>query len=75
MAELLEKVIAAVAKLNPEEQEQVAAWIFQQLEGQRSPLTIEDLGWTPEEAKQIRAQFGLFAEDWDDPAMDVYNDL
>jgi hypothetical protein len=38
-------------------------------------LTIEDLGWTPEQAAQLRAQFGIFAEDWDDTSMDVYDDL
>jgi hypothetical protein len=36
-------------------------------------LTIEDLGWTPEYAQAVRARLASFAEDWDDPAMDVYN--
>lgn len=38
-------------------------------------LTIEDLSWTQEQAAQLRAQFAVFAEDWDDANMDVYNDL
>ncbi len=30
-------------------------------------------GWTREEARSIRARLSAWAEDWDDPAMDVYN--
>ena len=41
--------------------------------GSKSQLTIEDLGWTPEYAQVVRARLASFAEDWDDPAMDVYN--
>ena len=37
------------------------------------PLTIDDLGWTPQQALEIRARLSSFAEDWDDPGMDVYN--
>jgi hypothetical protein len=36
-------------------------------------LTIADLGWTEEQAAEIRAQLASFAEDWDDPAMDIYD--
>lgn len=38
-------------------------------------LTIDDLGWTTEDAARIRAQLAAFAEDWDDPTMDVYDDV
>lgn len=41
----------------------------------QGPLTIADLGWTPEQAAAIRAQLAAFADDWDDPAMDVYDEL
>jgi len=41
----------------------------------KKSLTIDDLGWTKEQAIAVRGLFGSFAEDWDDPAMDVYNDL
>lgn len=37
------------------------------------PVTIRHLGWTSEEAAEIRASLVSFAEDWDDPAMDVYD--
>jgi len=37
-------------------------------------LTIGDLGWTREEATYVRGMFGSFAEDWDDPSMNVYDD-
>jgi hypothetical protein len=37
-------------------------------------LTIRELGWTREEAAKVRAQLASFAVDWDDPAMDVYNE-
>jgi hypothetical protein len=38
-----------------------------------SQLMIEDLGWPPEYAQAVRARVASFTEDWDDPAMDVYN--
>lgn len=41
----------------------------------RKPLTIDDLGWTREQAAIIRGLFGAIADDWDDPSMDVYDDL
>lgn len=41
----------------------------------RSLLTISDLGWTRDQALAIRGQLASFAEDWDDPAMDVYDEL
>ena len=37
-------------------------------------LTIRDLGWTRESAREVRAKLGTFAADWDDPSMDVYNE-
>jgi len=37
-------------------------------------LTIRDLGWTKEEAMRVRAQLATFAPDWDDPAVDIYNE-
>ncbi|MCY3020135.1 MAG: hypothetical protein NTW87_14045 [Planctomycetota bacterium] len=40
----------------------------------RRALTIHDLGWTKEIARDVRSQLASFAEDWDDPAMDVYNE-
>ena len=36
-------------------------------------LTIHDLGWTREHAREIRAKLSTFAMDWDDPSMDIYN--
>lgn len=41
----------------------------------RSPLLIKDLGWTPEQIAEARFAFSSFQEDWDDPAMEVYDDL
>ena len=45
---------------------------------QRGPLTgkrltIRDLGWTREHAREVRAKLATFAVDWDDPSMDIYN--
>lgn len=34
---------------------------------------IADLGWTPEHAAQLRWRLRTFADDWDDPEMDVYD--
>ena len=38
-------------------------------------LTIHDLGWTRERAREVRARLATFAVDWDDPIMDVYNEV
>lgn len=40
-------------------------------------IPIADLGWTPEYAAQVRAMFVMtgWAEDWDDPDMEDYDDL
>jgi len=37
-------------------------------------LTIHDLRWTRERAREVRARLATFAVDWDDPTMDVYNE-
>jgi len=37
-------------------------------------LTIHDLGWTREHAREVRAKLATFAMDWDDPSMDIYNE-
>ncbi|MGH2535080.1 MAG: hypothetical protein ACRDJW_22690 [Thermomicrobiales bacterium] len=36
---------------------------------------ITDLGWTIDEAAETRNRLGAFADDWDDPTMDVYDDM
>jgi hypothetical protein len=38
-------------------------------------LTIDQLGWTPEEAAAIRASLSAFAPDWDHPSMSIYDGL
>jgi len=48
-------------------------------QGKRVPwagkkLTIRDLGWTRERAREVRAKLATFAMDWDDPSMDIYNE-
>ena len=37
--------------------------------------TVQSLGWTKEEALETYYKFRAFAEDWDDPAMEVYDDI
>jgi hypothetical protein len=37
--------------------------------------TIHDLGWSTEQAARVRAQLSSFADDWDSPEMNIYNDL
>ena len=37
-------------------------------------LSIHDLGWSRERAREVRAKLATFATDWDDPSMDVYNE-
>jgi hypothetical protein len=36
---------------------------------------ISELGWTREQAASLRHQLAAWAEDWNDPAMDVYDAL
>ena len=40
----------------------------------KNKLTIRDLGWTRERAREVRAKLTTFAADWDDASMDVYNE-
>ena len=40
----------------------------------KKKLTIRDLGWTRERAREVRAKLASFAADWDDPRMDIYNE-
>jgi hypothetical protein len=40
----------------------------------KNKLTIRDLGWTRERAREVRAKLTTFAVDWDDASMDVYNE-
>jgi len=40
----------------------------------KKKLTIRDLGWTRERAREVRAELASFAADWDDPRMDIYNE-
>jgi hypothetical protein len=37
-------------------------------------LTIRDLRWTRERAREVRAKLATFAVDWDDPSMDIDNE-
>jgi hypothetical protein len=39
----------------------------------KTPLRIEQLGWSREDAADVRARLHSFAADWDDPDMDVYD--
>lgn len=38
------------------------------------PIDLRALGVSEAEAAEMRWRFGAGAADWDDPAMDVYND-
>jgi uncharacterized protein (DUF433 family) len=39
------------------------------------PRTLAELGWTKEQAASVREQLQPFADDWDDPSMDIYDAL
>jgi hypothetical protein len=39
------------------------------------PIDLRARGISEEQAAELRWGFGAAAVDWDDPAMDVYNDL
>jgi hypothetical protein len=36
---------------------------------------ISELGWTTEQAATVFASLAVFADDWDGPGMDAYDDL
>jgi uncharacterized membrane protein len=58
---------------------ETAARLLVSLQGQSSveeqPLLVADLGWTPQQAADTRARLASFAEDWDTPDMEGYDDL
>lgn len=39
-----------------------------------SPVSLSSLGVGREEAAELRWRLGVITEDWDDPAMDVYDE-
>ena len=56
--------------------------LIQQLHHQMSHLSdnsksylIKELGWTQEKALATRYAFQAFQEDWEDPSMEIYDDL
>ena len=50
-------------------EQKVAAWEEMPL------LSIEQLGWSPEDAAAIRASLASFAADWDHPSMAIYDGI
>ena len=38
-------------------------------------VRVEQLGWSRADAADVRARLQSFADDWDDPTMDVYDAL
>ena len=39
------------------------------------PINLAERGISPQEAAEMRFRLGGLVEDWEDPAMHVYNDL
>jgi hypothetical protein len=39
------------------------------------PLLIRDLGWSRQEAAEVRLRLALFEDDWNAPGMDAYDAL
>jgi hypothetical protein len=48
-----------------------------QSEQSGSPVkhSIQELGWTKEQAAEIRHRLASFSEDWEAPGMEAYDDL
>ncbi|MFZ5451673.1 MAG: hypothetical protein ACOZF2_07355 [Thermodesulfobacteriota bacterium] len=44
-------------------------------QGVPAPLLVSDLGWSSEEAKEMRDRLAAFEEDWDAQSMKVYDHL
>ena len=42
-------------------------------DGKKKPVDLREHGIDPEQAANLRASFATF-EDWNDPAMDIYDD-
>ncbi len=41
----------------------------------RQALTVQELGWSCEEARGTRARLATFEADWNAPRMEAYDDL
>lgn len=44
------------------------------LDSASDPHDLRTYGISPVEAAELRLRYGAIAEDWDDPAMDIYDD-
>ncbi len=57
----------------PEDDEPTSEDAIPHLTPLKTPLRIEQLGWSRSDAAEVRARLQSFANDWDDPDMDVYD--
>jgi uncharacterized protein (UPF0335 family) len=84
MIDALQHLIEQVERLDPALQatlakrfqeiikEELAAGASGKAHKERS---IQDLGWSEEEAREVRASLQSFEEDWSAPGMDAYDEL
>ena len=89
MTEALRKAIELAQQQPEEQQDVIARLILQEIQahptllGQRGTETlqekksqrIESLGWSEEEAAKVRESLLSFEEDWNDPGMNIYDEL
>jgi hypothetical protein len=59
----------------PEDDESNLEEALTHLTAVKTPRRIEDLGWSRSDAADVRARLQSFADDWDDPDMNVYDAL
>ena len=63
-----------VELLEPAPQAQEGRVLVTFLSG-RAPIVLSDRGLTPASAADLRSRLGAFAEDWERPEMDVYDEM
>lgn len=68
---------AQVAESDLFEQSDVSVGVVEQKAAPAQPVKhlIEELGWTREQAAEIRYRLASFSEDWEAPGMEVYDDI
>lgn len=72
MQELISRVRELLA-MAPLDARSTSVYVLTQAApGSRS---IAELGWSKEDAWRVRQSMASFAEDWDAPGMDAYDDL
>jgi hypothetical protein len=77
-ANLEDAIQERVHSLRDEQQQQVLEFVENLTsnangQGEQKQIDLRERGISREQAADLRARLSTFAEDWNDPAMDVYD--